>query len=90
MKGGKVRKINQIAATSVKSPKYAQLLFRLAEKYQPKNIVELGTSLGLTTLYFSFACPNAKIITVEGDPNLSKLAGNLFKNQKRKNIDSQK
>ncbi len=87
MGGGKFRRISDIARTSVKSTKYSQLLFRLAESYKPNSIVELGTSLGLTSLYFALACPKAKIITVEADPNLAKLADSLFQKQKKTNIE---
>src|SRR5205085_10137569 len=45
--------ISSIAAKSVKSKKYAQLLFRLANKFKPETILELGTSLGISTLYLS-------------------------------------
>src|SRR5687768_8553562 len=45
------RTVSQIAKNSAKPKKYAQLLYRIAKTYQPQIIVELGTSLGLTTAY---------------------------------------
>jgi predicted O-methyltransferase YrrM len=67
-------KINQIARRSLKAPKDAQLLFRLAYHFKPKSILELGTSLGITTAYLAKACPSAKIISIEGAPSVAKVA----------------
>src|SRR4051812_12275594 len=47
------RTISDIARHTVKPMKFGQLLFRLAQYYHPKNIVELGTSLGLSTAYLA-------------------------------------
>ncbi len=65
----KKRKISDIARVSVVQKKYGELLFRLVNYFQPKTILELGTSLGLSALYMSKAAPQAELITVEGCPN---------------------
>jgi len=49
------RTIGSIARTSAKPAKYGQLLFRLAQRFQPKTVFDLGTSLGLTTAYLAKA-----------------------------------
>src|SRR5690242_13833958 len=51
------RCVRQIAGSALKSKRLAQVLFRLVKHYQPPTIVELGTSLGITTSYFSKANP---------------------------------
>src|SRR4030095_13993779 len=56
--GGKFLKkyeksINSIARNAAKSKKYGQLLFRVVRHFQPSTILELGTSLGITTSYLS-------------------------------------
>lgn len=81
------RYINDIAKHSLKDPKYAQLLFRLVNKLQPKNVLELGTSLGVTTMYL--AAPNSKIkvTTIEGCPNVAKVAQINFDKLGLKNIE---
>ena len=84
----KDRKISDIIRQSVKSKKYAQLIFRLVEEHKPKNLVELGTSLGITTLYLSYACSDSQIISVEGSENVAQFAKMQFTKFKRKNIDS--
>jgi predicted O-methyltransferase YrrM len=80
------RKVSKIAATSLQSPKYAALLFRLADYFQPKNIIELGTSLGITTCYLAKAVRNSDIISIEGNPVLAEMAQQGFQKMGIKNI----
>jgi predicted O-methyltransferase YrrM len=70
----KEKTIATLARTALKPPKYAQLLFRLVKYYQPARIVELGTSLGLTTAYLSRANPDARMISIEGNPSVYERA----------------
>jgi predicted O-methyltransferase YrrM len=60
---------------SIKRPfKYYRLLFNLVNYFKPANIVELGTSFGLSTLMFSAGNPNARVHTIEGNDSLLTLA----------------
>ncbi|MGL2964847.1 O-methyltransferase [Flavobacterium sp. RSB2_4_14] len=63
------RQISKIAKTAGISPKRAKLLFRIVNYFQPKSILEIGTSLGLATSALSLGNKKAKIITLEGCPN---------------------
>jgi predicted O-methyltransferase YrrM len=80
------RMIRTIASTSLKSPRYAQLLFRMAAYYRPKVLLELGTSLGITTSYLSRAVPESKVFTLEGSGSVAERAEIIFKEQQLKNI----
>lgn len=60
------REISKIAQTAGITPKNAELLFRMVRYFQPKSILEIGTSLGLATSALSLGNNNAKIITLEG------------------------
>lgn len=82
----KNRKIKAIARSSLKKKKYAQLLFRIAKYYQPKTIVELGTSFGITTCYLAAANPNSEVFTFEGSGNIAKIALDSFATANLKNI----
>lgn len=82
------RQVSEIARTSLKSKKEAQMLFRFACLMQPKNILELGTSLGITTLYLSKARTSANIYSIEGCPNIANIAKQNFKNLGANNITS--
>jgi len=62
------RPIAQIAKTAGISPKHAQLLFRIVRYFQPENILEIGTSLGLATSALALGNPKASITTLEGCP----------------------
>ena len=66
------REISKIAQTAGITPKNAELLFRIARYLQPKNILEIGTSLGLATSALSLGYKESKIITLEGCPNTQK------------------
>ena len=69
-----VREISKIAQTAGITPKNAELLFRIVRYFQPKSILEIGTSLGLATSALSLGTEKAKIITLEGCPNTQKQA----------------
>jgi predicted O-methyltransferase YrrM len=81
------RKISAIANSSLKQRKFSQLLFRIVHYFKPETILELGTSLGITTAYLSFANPNAKIVTMEGAPEIAAIAKRNFKKLTLSNIE---
>ncbi|WP_297869876.1 class I SAM-dependent methyltransferase [uncultured Flavobacterium sp.] len=68
------REISKIAQTAGITPKNAELLFRIVRYFQPKSILEIGTSLGLATSALSLGNKNSDIITLEGCPNTQKQA----------------
>lgn len=72
------RTVRHIARRSLASPRKAQLLFRLVNHFQPSTILELGTSLGLSTLYMAKASQQAHIFTLEGSANIARLAAQNF------------
>lgn len=72
------RAINQIAKNAGITVKRAELLFRIANYFKPQNILEIGTSLGLATAALSLGNKKAEIITLEGCPETSSVAKNLF------------
>lgn len=68
------RQVSRIARSALKPPKYAQLLYRMIRFYQPQHIVELGTSLGMTTAYLALARPEATVVTIEGADAIADIA----------------
>ena len=86
-KKGRKIKIGSIAASSLMPKKNAQLIYRLIKFFKPKNILELGTSLGVTTLYMSSAKPDSRIISIEGSPEIAKIANSSFVKFNFKNIE---
>jgi predicted O-methyltransferase YrrM len=75
----KERSVSSVAKHTVKSKKYAQLLYRIVKYYQPNSIIELGTSLGITTSYLSLARPQGKVFTLEGSGEIANVARQNFK-----------
>lgn len=81
-----LRTISSIAKNAEKPAKFGKLFFRMIERFQPETILELGTSLGITTLYLSKARPEAEVITFEGCPETAKVAEHNFAKAGAKNI----
>jgi predicted O-methyltransferase YrrM len=81
------RTVSDIAANSAKPKKYGQLLYRMVKKYQPETILELGTSLGITSSYLAKGNPGAKMITLEGAFELVVAANQVFKELELSNIE---
>lgn len=80
------RIVAKVATSSLKPKKYSQLLYRIVKYYQPKNIIELGTSLGITTSYLASGNPTAEIYTLEGASSIATIASQHFENLQLKNI----
>jgi predicted O-methyltransferase YrrM len=61
-------------------------MFRLVEHLGFENILELGTSLGISTLYLASANKTAEVYTLEGDTGSYSMATHIFHKLKMKNI----
>lgn len=80
------RTIASIAANTAKPKKYGQLLFRMVKEYHPRTILEMGTSLGISTSYLSLAKPHSQLITMEGAKEVAATAKNNFASLGLQNI----
>jgi predicted O-methyltransferase YrrM len=83
---GAQRRLSAIARHAAKPPRLAQLLFRLVNHFQPTTVLELGTSLGLTTAYLAAASSRSQVITFEGCPNTAAEARDTFEKLDLKNV----
>lgn len=79
--------VRKIALTSFTPPRYARRLFRLARFMKASKILEIGASMGITTAYLALANPDARIITLEGCPELSRKAREHFNRLGIKNVE---
>lgn len=81
----RVRRVAEIARHAAKPARLGQLLFRLARYYRPSVVVELGTSLGLSTAYLAAGAgggdgadgvgtPGTGIWTIEGSGAVAERA----------------
>jgi len=81
------KKVYQIARQHSKFVKQSQLLFRLVNRFQPAQIIELGTSFGINTAYMSSVASNVDVITIEENEEIAEIAKQNFEKLKLKNID---
>lgn len=80
------RKVSSIAANALKPPRLAGFLYRLTHFLQPAAIIELGTSLGITSLYMAGAAPDACLHTIEGSQAVAAVAAVVHAKSGLKNI----
>jgi predicted O-methyltransferase YrrM len=82
------RAISNIARHGIAQKKQAEFLYRLVRRFSPKTMIELGTSIGLTSLYLSKASPDSTLYTIEGCPNISAFSKSLFQKQEAHSIST--
>lgn len=75
------REIAAIAKNAGISVQNAELLFRIVRYFQPKQILEIGTSLGLATNSLALGNPDTTLITLEGCKNTQRIAKEIFEKQ---------
>lgn len=85
-KAGSKRAVAQIAKGAAKHPKFARLLNRMIEYYQISSVLELGTSLGLTTRYLAIADKDVHVQTIEGAPGIADFTNQALTKEGYKNI----
>lgn len=82
---GAKRKISNIARTSLSSARFSRIYQHLIRQYAARTAIELGTSLGVNTLYLAMAAN--RVITFEGAPAIADIARENFRSQNRDNIE---
>lgn len=86
MKSNK-RVVKNIAASSLKPKKFAQLLFRIIQHYKPATVLELGTSLGITSSYLARGNESGTVYTCEGSSAIANIAKGNFSDLQIRNIE---
>ena len=81
------RKVSDIAAHSLKQTKYAQLLFKMVLFVKAKQVLELGTSLGLTSSYLASSSSDIRCVSLEGSDEIAAVAKENFEKLQIKNIE---
>ena len=84
---GNRRKVREIARTALQPASHARAMALLAEHAKAKNMLEMGTSLGITTASIASALPNVRIYTIEGCANISVQANRVWEQLGLKSID---
>lgn len=81
------RKIQDIAASALKPKKYAHLLARIVAYFKPANVIEMGTSLGITTCYLAKSADGKPVFTMEGAPAVAEWAKKTINDLQIENIE---
>lgn len=81
------RKVASILKKGNSSIKQAELLYRLINYIKPVQVIELGTSLGMTTLYLCSADPAKKVYSLEGSQALVDHAKKILESHYIKNCE---
>ncbi|HUX97166.1 MAG TPA: class I SAM-dependent methyltransferase [Bacteroidales bacterium] len=74
------RKVSDIARNSSIPEKYGKLLSNLAKQFGGTGVIELGTALGISSMYMAVSCSESKIDTIEGCVETARLAENTIRN----------
>jgi predicted O-methyltransferase YrrM len=72
------RRVSDITRYATVPKKYGLLLLNLAREFGKPAIVELGTSVGISTLYMAAGSPESMVYTIEGCPATSEIAKKNF------------
>lgn len=80
------RTVASIARHAAKPRKWGQLLYRMVRHYRPAHMLELGTSLGISSSYLALGNPDARLITLEGAKAVAAMAKRNFQSLQLDNI----
>ena len=80
------RTVCSLARHSAVSPATGRLLFRLVNFLKPSTLLEMGTSLGISTAYQAAAALRSTMITIEGCPETAALAQQHFQQLNLPNV----
>ena len=86
------RRVCDIAKTHLESARMGQLLFRIInfmgqEEKRPLEILELGTSLGVTTAYLASADSRNRVMTMEGSESVLRVAKGVWRALQLDNVE---
>lgn len=75
--GGEGRSVRSFVLHSSVSEKKGALLHRIARWFRPEMMVELGTGLGISTLYLATGSPGIPLHSIEGNTQRATFAAHL-------------
>lgn len=68
------RSVRSIAKRAGSSAGQGQMLFRLANHLKPRTLLELGTSVGIGSMYLASVARDGRLISLEGSPEIAHVA----------------
>lgn len=82
-----LRKVKQIARKSSTEPRYGGVMQKIIDTFAIETALELGTSVGIGTMFLAKANPKVKVTTVEGCTETCEFAKNEFTKRKIGNVE---
>ena len=79
--------VSEIAKSSLSSVSKCRILINLVLNFKCKNILELGTSLGISSSYLASTGESNHVYTLEGDTTIAELAKSTHQSLGLKNIE---
>jgi predicted O-methyltransferase YrrM len=65
-----IRRISELERGVAVAPKYGKVLFSIVKYFKPVNMLELGTSIGISSAYMAIGNPDGNITTIDGSESL--------------------
>ena len=81
------RRISDIARRTSIGSKYGLMIARLAHDLNPKTIIELGTSMGMSTFYLASGASDARVISIEGSREVAIRAEKMLNTHGISNVE---
>lgn len=81
------RTVAEIVRREAVKPKLGALLFRLANYFKARNILQIGTTMGISTLYLTSYSTDLRCIALENIPGFATIARQAFEKKARNPID---
>lgn len=75
---GSTRPLGRIVQQTAVSARGGRRLFKIIHTYKPEIMIELGTAAGLSTIYQAPAALAGELYTIEGAPDLARIAHQQF------------
>ena len=73
-KSSSQQRLSDISRRSTVRNRYGRVLHNIAARYNGRNILELGTSVGIGTLFLALGAPASRIKSIEGCSQLVQIA----------------
>jgi len=67
------RKVSSLVQSAAKPARFGRFFHRMVRYYGIESVLELGTSLGMSTRYFAKGMPHGIVHSIEGAPELAEF-----------------
>ncbi len=79
--------IAEIESRVAISARYGKLLYNLVYHFKPAVVLELGTSIGISSSYMALGNAATRVVTIEGAPEIAEVAGRNHRQLQLTNVE---